>query len=314
MGQPRRVAVLGAAGFIGAHLVERLKADGYRVRPIDKAISEKHDLRLPVYARAAVSECDWVFHLAADMGGVGYFHSDADFRASTDNATISLNVLRACREADVERMFFASSACAYPTEVQQAVGSPLLLGEECLGYGTPDALYGAEKLWTLRACEQAPFDARVGVLHTVYGPGQPGTGPRAKFPPSVCYKAIQAAETGDPLVLWGTGKQMRSYLYVDDAVDRIVALMEADVYDGPVNVGYQGAITCLDAAQMACNALRIDPEIVCDPKAGPSGVQARDCDNAKWRYLYGETSDVPPSEGFARLTHWMLANRSALVA
>lgn len=297
MGSPRRVAVLGAAGFIGSHLADTLEAEGHDVRRVDKVDGWgiwRADLRNPQEVLAAIADREWVFHLAADMGGVGYFHSDADYKASTDNARISLNVLGACEHADIDRLFFSSSACVYPIEQQ------IRPHEEWeIGQGTPDQLYGAEKLFTLQACAKLPY-ARVGVLHTVYGPGQEATGQRAKFPPSVCWKALQAAETGT-MTLWGDGTQRRSYLYIDDAVRRILAVMEADHYDGPVNIGYEGTITCREAAVLAANAVGIDPDIICDPKAGPTGVVYRDCDNTKWRAVYGATNDLHPAEGLARL-------------
>ncbi len=307
MGQPRAV-VLGAAGFIGGHLVAALEAKGYEVRRVDRRDGDrpgvKLDLRYWPDAREAVAKSDWVFHLAADMGGVGYFHSDADYGAATDNARITLNVLNACEAEKVDRLFYASSACVYPVEYQTRAANVCQLPEEWIGFGTPDALYGHEKLTGLRWCSKAPFDARVGVLHTVYGPGQESTGPRAKFPPTVCQKALQARITGR-LELWGNGNQMRSYLYADDAVQRILTIMESDRYEGPVNVGYEGAISCREAARFACQAAGVDPHIVANPEAGPTGVQARDCSNGKWRQVYGPTNDIHPKEGLARLVEWL---------
>jgi GDP-D-mannose 3',5'-epimerase len=315
MGQPRRIAVLGAAGFIGTHVARRLAELGHDVVPVDirtvdadlgatGAISA--DLRSREHAEFAVRGAHWVVHLAADMGGVGYFHGPADWAASMDNALMTRNVLTACARFEVERLFYASSACAYPVELQRTRGRAPRLAETEVGFGTPDQLYGGEKLTGLRLCSAAPFDARVGILHTIYGPGQEATGPRAKFPPAVCAKAIASEASGAPIEIWGDGSQLRSYLYIDDAVDRIITILTAEHYHGPVNVGYDGAISCLDAAQHAARAAGADPaRIVCNPDAGPTGVLARDCDNTKWRATYGHTDDVPPAEGFGRLVDWL---------
>lgn len=251
----RRVAVLGAAGFIGASLVHRLRAEGDDVYGCDlrvaPTVTNVLDLRDAGSVAAAVWNCDEVYHLAANMGGVAWFHSDQDFGAYVDNTRVTLNVLEACTRAETPRLFYASSACVYPIELQQLEGKAPLLSEDLIETGQPDQMYGREKLMGLRLCEQVPFDARVGILHTVYGPGQEHDGQRAKFPPTVAAKAIRSKRDGVPLEVWGNGRQSRSYLYIDDAVDKIVTVMRVDRYDGPVNIGAEGAVTC-DAVAHLC--------------------------------------------------------------
>jgi nucleoside-diphosphate-sugar epimerase len=243
-----------------------------------------------------------VIHLAADMGGVGYFHSDADFTAATTNTQIDINVLRAVAETGA-RTFVASSACAYPIEQQMTEGEPPLLAEEEVGFGTPDALYGAAKLHLARMAAKLP-NVRVGVLHTVYGPLCERDGRRMKFPAAVATKALRARETG-VLELWGNGRQMRSYLYVDDAVDRILQLTDAERYEGPVNVGYEGAVTCRDVAELCLDLAGVPDATIHLNLAEPSGVLARDCDNTEWRRRFGPTDDVELREGFRRLIEWL---------
>lgn len=305
-----RCAVLGAGGFIGANLTKRLRADGHAVKAVDVAFPTwrgghgRHlNLMSLVDAIEAVEGAEVVFHLAADMGGVGYFHSDADLGASMRNGQITLNVLDACQRADVGRIFYASSACAYPIEGQYEQGQPPALAEDMIGHGTPDALYGAEKLHGLRLCSKIEA-ARVGILHTVYGPLQEHEGRRMKFPAAVATKALAARDTGK-LELWGDGSQMRSYLHVDDAVDRIVRLTFDESYAGPVNIGSAGAVTCREVAELCLRIVGAeDAEIVTNP-AEPSGVLARDCDLTKWEAMYGRPDDMGLHAGFVSFLDWL---------
>lgn len=306
-----RCVVLGGGGFIGANLCRRLLADGHKVKAVDihypkwrtppEGIDCEHvNLIDAVDAALAVSDAEWVFHLAADMGGVGYFHSDADWRAAMINGRITGSVLMSIEPG--QRVFYTSSACCYPVELQQGTVAPKL-DEEQAGMGTPDALYGAEKLHGLRLCSKMP-NARVGILHTIYGPLQEHEGRRMKFPAAVATKALRARETGT-LELWGDGSQLRSYLYVDDAVEKIVRVMSADHYDGPVNIGAEGAVSCLDVARMCLDIAGVpDAEITLNP-AEPSGVLARDCDNSKFDRLYGEVPQTSLRDGFSRFMDWL---------
>jgi nucleoside-diphosphate-sugar epimerase len=304
-----RCVVLGGGGFIGSNLAARLVADGHDVTAVDvdfptwrtpPCTTRVADLTDPTTAISAVAGFEWVFHLAADMGGVGYFHSNADLGAAMLNGRITLNVLAAIRPG--QRLFYSSSACCYPIEMQMGTHAPKL-SEDWIGFGTPDALYGAEKLHGLRLCSKVT-DARVGVFHTIYGPLQEHDGRRMKFPAAVAQKARQARQTGT-LELWGDGRQKRSYLYVDDAVDRIVQVMESDRYDGPVNVGASGAVTCLEVARMALEIAGVpDAEITTNP-AEPSGVTARDCDNTKFNRTYGATPETSVRDGIAGFVGWL---------
>lgn len=303
------VVVLGGGGFIGANLCNRLHALGVHVTAVDvefphwrrpNVICRQADLTDPGEAMRAVRDAGLVFHLAADMGGVGYFHSDADLSASIRNGIITLNVARAAATHGT-RLFYASSACAYPIELQQTPGDAPRLTEDLVGTGTPDALYGAEKLHGLRVVEK--LGGRVGILHTVFGPLQEHDGRRMKFPAAVATKALQARTSGK-LELWGDGSQLRSYLYVDDAVDRIITVATSNDYDGPVNIGSDGAVTCREVAEMCLDLTGADAEIVLNP-AEPTGVVSRDCSNAKWINTYGPTADLPLRDAFSRFLAWL---------
>lgn len=310
---PEPLVVLGAGGFIGSNLVKRLVADGYAVKSVDRRFPTFRneawkgsditaaDLRSWNTTSNVIEGAGTVFHLAADMGGVGYFHSDADFMASTDNGRITLNVMRACSLFDVQRVFYACSACAYPVEFQQGNPAPLL-EESQVGCGVPDALYGAEKLQGLRIAEKMK-NARVGILHTVYGPLQEHSGRRMKFPSAVAQKAIASKSSGI-LEVWGDGTQLRSYCYIDDAIERIIRISSADSYEGPVNVGSTGAVTCNEIAKMCLDIVGSDASIL-NITSNPTGVTSRDCSNVKFNRLYGEIEQTSYEDGFSKFIDWL---------
>lgn len=310
---PEPVVVLGGGGFIGSNLVKWLVANGYVVTAVDINFPEfrlealegsilcKGDLLDLQVANEVIKSAGTVFHLAADMGGVAYFHSNADFNASTSNGQITLNVLRTCAKYSTARVFFACSACAYPITLQRGVPAPLLQ-EDQVGTGVPDALYGAEKLQGLRIAGKMS-NARVGILHTVYGPYQEYSGIRMKFPSAVATKAI-ASSTSGVVEVWGDGSQLRSYCYIDDAVKRIVQITASDTYDGPVNVGSTGAVTCNEVATMCLDIVGTGAEIV-NTEGGPTGVTSRDCDNTKFDSLYGPVPQTSYREGFTKFIEWL---------
>ena len=306
--QPQPVVILGGGGFIGANLARRYVELGREVTVVDQAFPEWRttpgarvlirDLREEEEARSVMFPGALVFHLAADMGGCGYFHSDADWPASLNNARITLNVAEAAGEAGIDRLVYASSACACAIE---AAGSPL--DEAMIGWGTPDARYGQEKRNGAHLFASAPYDARVAILHTVYGPLQEHEGVRMKFPAAVATKALAARETGR-LEVWGDGTQTRSYLYVDDAVDRLAQLAEAEVNPGPIMVGAEGSVSCDEIAHLCLDLAGVpDAEVV--HVDGPVGVAARDCDLSRWREVFGEPRQTSYRDGFAAFVAWL---------
>lgn len=297
--------VLGGGGFIGSNLVKRLVDAGRD----DVMVIDIHvpDFRRRALQGATVCEIDarrvgldgTVFHLAADMGGVGWFHGPADLGAALTNGSITNHVLT--RAAEAERVFYASSACCYPTERMHPGSEPLV--EEQAGMGTPDALYGAEKLQGLRLCSKID-NARVGILDTVYGPLQEHEGRRMKFPAAVATKAITSARAAAPLELWGDGNQLRTYCHIDDAIDQILAVTATGDYWGPVNIGAAEQVTCHSIATTCLDLLGAQVPIVTNP-AEPTGVIARRCSRAKYETHYGPTPDRSYRAGFADFIDWL---------
>ncbi len=310
-------AVTGGAGFIGTNIAQRLMEQGHSVHvfskrpptdPFRKQIWNECDTRTIIDLSKQIpdfSQIDRVIHLAAAMGGVGYF-SKEDYYPYINNSKIDFNVLEAIERYKVERSFVASSACAYPTEVQTIEGFAPKLHEGLLETGTPDLMYGREKLMLIRLAERHPLDVRVGILHTVYGIGQESAGQRMKFPTAAATKALQAIKT-KRIEVWGNGNQLRSYLYISDAVTKILAVLEG-VYDGPVNIGAEGAVTCNQVVELCAKLAGVhDYEIVHNP-AQPSGVMSRDCDNRMFNNLYGDLQELGYSEGYGLLIEWLRQN------
>lgn len=318
-----RYCVTGAAGFIGANLVARLKSQGHWVRAVDvkETPHRAHlytqadevwtdcDLRLDWAASYALVAVDRVFHLAADHGGAGYFHSSADFKAARNNLKIDQNVLAAAREHEIERLFFAGSACTYPTTIQGR--GARALKESDWGGGPAEALYGeAKRMSTLffEGAREHGFDARTAIFHTIYGPAQDYLEPRAKFPTAICRKII---ENPGRVEVWGDGTQVRTFLYIEDALNRIQQVME-DPYHGPVNLGSDEEVTVQQCAEWAAEAAGASPEWVYTD--GPTGVEHRSSDNAEWNRRYGAGLLTPARLGFAKTYAWLEAELRERVA
>jgi GDP-D-mannose 3', 5'-epimerase len=309
-----RYSITGASGFIGANMVKRLKDDGHWVRAVDiKETPEREhlysladevwvasDLRDWERAREATDGVDIVIHLAADHGGAGYFYSDADFKAANNNLRIDSNVLQTAIAQGVEKLFFASSACTYPVDIQGKGAKPLT--EDLLGQGEGEQLYGmAKRMSTLlmEGSREHGFDARSGVFHTIYGPTQDHLEPRAKFPTAVCRKMIENPERVE---IWGDGTQVRTFLYIDDALDKILTVLD-EPYEGPVNIGSDVEVTVQQCADWVAEAAGADPEWVYTD--GPVGVAHRSSDNTEYERRYGRQKLTSPKEGFRKLYEWM---------
>ncbi len=241
--------------------------------------------------------CERVFNFAADMGGVGYF-SQAQIGPYITNSRITFNVLEMAETQNLSSLFMASSACAYPVQLQQVRGEAPKLSEDLLESGPADQMYGREKLMVCALAERVDFDCRVGILHTIYGDAESASSIKMKFPTAIARKAIEARNSGR-ITIWGDGSQLRSYLWIDDAVAKILRVMEGN-NPGPINIGRQGAISVRDVVSICNTHLGVSPVVETDLNA-PSGVLSRDCSNDRFWSLYGKMEPTDYVEAFGRL-------------
>lgn len=319
----QKILVTGAGGFMGSNMVAYLKAKGHHVRAVDKAFSK---LRAPLFSQAdeiiyldlreqksallAVEGMDWVIHLASDMGGVGYFTAH-DYTPYFNNMTMDMNMLKACEYLNIPRMYYSSSACIYPTHIQMEEGNAPKLNENMIYPANSDQMYGWEKLMMTKLCQRAPFDARVGIQHTVFGPYQEIEGERMKFPTAIATKAIESKKNGgSDIEIWGNGKQIRTFLYIDDACEKIYRVLNHEYPEtGPVNIGSEEEVTVDQCAQICCEILGISPKFT-HTTDKPSGILSRGCDNSKFNQLYGVVPETTAKEGFRMLIEWIQSVRT----
>ncbi len=311
----KRILVNGAGGFIGGHLVKRLKSEGNWVRGADIKRHEffkppadefmQGDLREPRFAERAMQGIDEVYQLAADMGGAGYiFSGEHDACVMHNSATINLNTLEIGCRAGVRRFFYSSSACIYPEHNQRDADNPMC-SEESAYPAAPDSEYGWEKLFSERL--YAAYSRNLGVevhvarFHNIFGPNGTWTGGREKSPAAICRKIAEAPEGGE-IEIWGDGQQTRSFLYVDECVEGIRRLMESD-FAGPVNIGSEEMVTINRLAEMVMEIAAKKLSIKHIP--GPLGVRGRNSDNKLIRERLEWAPDRPLREGLAKTYAWI---------
>jgi GDP-D-mannose 3',5'-epimerase len=316
-----RVLVNGAGGFIGGHLVNRLKAEGKWVRAVDLKQHEYAtlpadefilgDLRDPAVARRVVEDIDEVYQLAADMGGAGYlFTGDNDASVMHNSATINLNTLELGVQAGVKRFFYSSSACIYPERNQRDPGNPQC-SEESAYPAAPDSEYGWEKLFSERLYfayqRNRGIQVRVARFHNVFGPQGTWFGGREKVPAAVCRKVAEAPEGGE-IEIWGDGLQTRSFLYIDECLEAVSRLMNSD-FAGPVNIGSEEMVTINQLAQMAMSIA--GKKLSIRHIEGPLGVRGRNSDNRLIRQRLGWAPSLPLREGMEKTYEWIAAQVEA---
>ena len=282
--------VCGAGGFIGGHLVKRLKRDGFWVRGVDLEFHEYSeteaddfvvgDLRDQGCCRAIVDRrFDEVYQLAADMGGAGYiFTGEHDADVMHNSATINLNMINVCHKRSIKKIFYSSSACMYPAYNQDDPLNPNC-SEDSAYPAAPDSEYGWEKLFSERLYlayrRNFGLQTHVARYHNIFGPEGTWTGGREKAPAAICRK-VAKARSGDEIEVWGDGEQTRSFLYIDECVEATVRLMRSN-FAGPVNVGSEEMVTINQLVDLVADIAgkRIEKRHI----PGPQGVRGRNSDN-----------------------------------
>ncbi|MGH7102044.1 MAG: NAD-dependent epimerase/dehydratase family protein [Acetobacteraceae bacterium] len=312
----RIALVCGAGGFIGSHLVRRLKAEGLWVRGVDLKFPEFSetaaddfvigDLREANFCRAVVDRrFDEVYQLAADMGGAGYiFTGEHDADVMHNSASINLNMLEACRRRAVPRIFYSSSACIYPLYNQEDPDNPNCA--EASAYpAAPDSEYGWEKLFSERLYlsyqRNHGIKARIARYHNIFGPEGTWQGGKEKAPAAICRKVAQATDRGE-IEMWGDGKQTRSFLYIQECLEGTIRLMRSE-FSGPVNVGSEEMVSINELARMAMRIAGKELEVRHIP--GPLGVRGRNSDNRLISEKLGWTPSRPLEAGLAETYRWI---------
>lgn len=286
----KKALVLGAGGFIGGHLVKRLKNEGYWVRGVDikeheytKLPADEFilgDLRDPVLCEKVITEdIDEIYQLAADMGGAGYiFTGEHDADVMHNSATINLNVASLAAKKNIGKVFYSSSACMYPEHNQLDPNNPNC--EESSAYpANPDSEYGWEKLFSERMYlaynRNYGLNVRIARFHNIFGPEGTWTGGKEKAPAAMCRKVAEATD-GGTIEIWGDGNQTRSFLYIDECLEGVRRLMESD-FTGPVNIGSDEMVTINQLAEMTAEIA--GKKIILNHIEGPLGVRGRNSDN-----------------------------------
>ena len=310
----RRVLVTGAGGFIGNHLVSRLRREGHWVRGVDlhrPEFSESDaneflelDLRKPEHCHTAMIGVDDVYALAADMGGMGFISAN-HVDILHNNALINLHSLEAARQHGVERYLYTSSACIYP-EYRQTEADVLPLKEEDAFPAQPQDAYGWEKLITEQAClyyaEEADLDVRIVRFHNIYGPFGTYEGGREKAPAALCRK-VALVDSDGSIEIWGDGEQTRSFCYIDDCIEGLLRIMESG-YQEPLNLGTEEIVTINELARMVIEvAGKENIELV--HVDGPQGVRGRNSDNGKLREIIGWEPQIGLKEGLTPTYDWI---------
>lgn len=308
--------VCGAGGFIGGHLVKRLKQEGFWVRGVDLKFHEYAetqaddfvigDLRDPYFTRSVIDRrFDEVYQLAADMGGAGYiFTGENDADIMHNSATINLNVLDAIHKRNIKRVFYSSSACMYPSHNQEDPDNPNC-SEESAYPAAPDSEYGWEKLFSERLYltygRNYGIEARVARYHNIFGPEGTWTGGKEKAPAAVCRKVASTA-SGEAIEIWGDGKQTRSFLYVDECLEGSIRLMRSN-FTGPVNIGSEEMVTINQLVDVVADIA--GKSIGKNHIPGPVGVRGRNSDNRLIQEKLGWAPSLTLRAGLETTYSWI---------
>lgn len=336
----KKVLVLGAGGFIGSHLVKKLKEQGCWIRGVDLKYPEFElsdaddfvitDLRNPVNVKEVLKlesyknvplSCkiskyikgvsskelyfDEVYQLAADMGGAGYiFSGNNDANVMHNSAIINLNVANECVKQNVKKLFYSSSACVYPEHNQSNYNNPNC--EESSVYpANPDSEYGWEKLFSERLFlsfnRNYKLDIRIARFHNIFGPFGTYKGGKEKVPAAICRKVSKVLDGGE-IEVWGDGKQTRSFLYIDECIEGILRLMESD-FTNPINIGSDEMISINDLANYIIDIS--GKKVYIKHIDGPLGVKGRNSDNNLIMKELNWSPKKPLYDGLIKTFEWI---------
>lgn len=312
----KKALVCGAGGFIGSHLVKKLKNEGYWVRGVDLKYPEFSetaandfiigDLRDPIICRYVTDlRFTEVYQLAADMGGAGYiFTGEHDADVMHNSATINLNMLDACFKRNIKKILYSSSACIYPEYNQMNPDNPKC-SEDSAYPAAPDSEYGWEKLFSERLYlayqRNHNIEVHITRFHNIFGPEGTWDGGKEKAPAAVCRK-VAKAEDGGEIEIWGDGKQTRSFLYIDECLEGIRRLMNSD-FSGPVNIGSDEMVTINQLAEMSMKIAKKKLTIKHIP--GPLGVRGRNSDNRLIKEKLGWAPSSRLDDGLRLTYEWI---------
>lgn len=308
--------VCGAGGFIGGHLVERLKSEGFWVRGVDLKYNEFRetsaddfvigDLRDQSLCREIVDrKFDEVYQLAADMGGAGYiFTGEHDADVMHNSATINLNMAETCHRRNIKRVFYSSSACMYPAYNQEDPDNPNC-AEDSAYPAAPDSEYGWEKLFSERLYlaynRNHGMQCRIARYHNIFGPQGTWQGGKEKAPAAICRKVAET-KSGGEIEIWGDGEQTRSFLYIDECLEGTLRLTRSE-QTGPFNIGSEEMVTINQLAQMVMDVAGKKLGIRHIP--GPLGVRGRNSDNRLIRKSLGWAPSHPLVKGLEKTYAWI---------
>jgi nucleoside-diphosphate-sugar epimerase len=312
----KKALVLGGGGFIGSHMVNRLKKEGFWVRSVDLKYPEfsltqaddflQGDLRDPLVCRAVIDQrFDEIYQFAADMGGAGFvFTGENDADIMHNSALINLNVLEACLRRNSKRIFYSSSACMYPEHNQLDPDNPNC-AEDSAYPANPDSEYGWEKLFSERLflafARNYGFESRIARYHNIFGPEGTWQGGREKAPAAISRKVAMASD-GDTIEIWGDGKQTRSFLIVDECIEGTIRLMRSD-YGEPINIGSDEMVsinTLVDYVSEVSGKKILKKNI-----DGPTGVRGRNSDNNKIKKILGWAPSNSLKRGLMETYQWI---------
>ncbi len=312
----QKAIVCGAGGFIGSHLVKRLKKEGYWIRGVDLKHTEfgdTHaddfvigDLRDPRICEMVTDQAfDEVYQLAADMGGAGFvFTGENDADIMHNSALINLNMVESCNKVGVKKIFYSSSACMYPEYNQTDPANPKC-SEDSAYPASPDSDYGWEKLFSERLylafARNHGVNVRIARFHNIFGPYGSWKDGREKAPAALCRKVAHARDGGE-MEMWGDGLQTRSFLYIDECLEAVRRLMQSE-FVGPVNIGSEEMVTINQLAEMIMGIA--DKKLTIRHIPGPQGVRGRNSDNRLIEDKLGWKPTQPLVDGLTTTYKWI---------